>query len=187
MRNHENHTQEIHLWGRAGCPSAGRRGVRGHSITMEAHVRRTISIDRRIDRSGDHRTGALPRVRPAACAYCHLPREEWSTLARGAMPPLTGNHLFRLPLGELYSPNITPDAETGIGRRTDGELARVLRHNVRADGRAAFPLMVLRSDERCRPHRSHLFPAIAAACAACRTRSPVDHAWKGFDGLRNRA
>jgi mono/diheme cytochrome c family protein len=78
---------------------------------------------------------------PAACAYCHLPREEWSTLARGAMPPLTGNHLFRLPLGELYSPNITSDAETGIGRRTDGELARVLRHGVRADGRAAFPLM----------------------------------------------
>jgi mono/diheme cytochrome c family protein len=57
---------------------------------------------------------------PAACAYCHLPREEWATLARGATPPLTGNHLFRLPLGELSSPNITPNVETGIGRRTDG-------------------------------------------------------------------
>jgi mono/diheme cytochrome c family protein len=78
---------------------------------------------------------------PAACAYCHLPRERWSELAAGATPPLTGNHLFRLPVGDLYSANITPDAATGIGRRTDRDLARLIRHNVRADGRAAFPLM----------------------------------------------
>lgn len=78
---------------------------------------------------------------PAACAYCHLPREEWKTLDRGAMPPLSGNHVYRLPFGELYAPNVTPDPETGIGRRTDGDLARILRYGVRADGRAAFPLM----------------------------------------------
>ena len=78
---------------------------------------------------------------PAACAYCHVPREDWGALDAGAMPPLSGNHLFRLPFGEFYSPNLTPDAETGIGRRSDGALARVLRFGVRADGRAAFPLM----------------------------------------------
>ena len=78
---------------------------------------------------------------PATCAYCHVPRERWGELARGATPPLTGNHLFRLPIGDLYSANLTPDAETGIGRRTDRDLARLIRHNVRADGRAAFPLM----------------------------------------------
>jgi mono/diheme cytochrome c family protein len=55
--------------------------------------------------------------------------------------PLTGHHLFRLPFGDIYSANLTPDVETGIGRRSDAELARVLRFGVRADGRAAFPLM----------------------------------------------
>ena len=78
---------------------------------------------------------------PAACAYCHLPRQEWANLAAGATPPLSGNHVYRLPFGELYAPNITPDTETGIGRRGDGDLARILRNGVRADGRAAFPLM----------------------------------------------
>jgi mono/diheme cytochrome c family protein len=78
---------------------------------------------------------------PAACAYCHVPREQWRMLDGGAAPPLYGTHVFRLPPGVFYSSNLTPDPETGIGRRTDRELARILRNGVRADGRAAFPLM----------------------------------------------
>ncbi len=78
----------------------------------------------------------------AACAYCHVPREQWDVLDRGERLPLTGHHLFRLrPFGDIYSANLTPDPATGIGRRSDAELARVLRYGVRADGRAAFPLM----------------------------------------------
>jgi mono/diheme cytochrome c family protein len=78
---------------------------------------------------------------PAGCAYCHVPREQWTTLDAGAVLPLSGNHVFRLPFGVFYSSNLTPDSDTGIGRRSDGELARILRNGVRADGRAAFPLM----------------------------------------------
>ena len=77
----------------------------------------------------------------AGCAYCHLPKADWKRLDAGEQPPLSGNHVFPLPFGELHSPNLTPDATTGIGRRTDGEIARLLRHGVRADNRAAFPFM----------------------------------------------
>src|SRR5690606_23156079 len=34
-----------------------------------------------------------------------------------------------------------PDAETGIGRYSDAQLARMLRHGVRPDGRASLPFM----------------------------------------------
>lgn len=85
--------------------------------------------------------GAYLVYGPAACAYCHVPREDWDRLDRGERLPLSGRHVFRLPFGELYSSNLTPDGATGIGRQTDGDVARVLRHGVRADGRAAFPLM----------------------------------------------
>jgi len=78
---------------------------------------------------------------PAACAYCHVVREQWTALDRGAALPLTGAHVFPLPFGQIFSANLTQDADTGIGRRTDGELARILRFGVRADGRAAVPLM----------------------------------------------
>jgi mono/diheme cytochrome c family protein len=78
---------------------------------------------------------------PAACAYCHVVRQQWKLLDRGEMLPLTGAHVFPLPFGRVFSANITPDPHTGIGRRTDGELARILRYGVRADGHVAVPLM----------------------------------------------
>jgi mono/diheme cytochrome c family protein len=78
---------------------------------------------------------------PATCAYCHVPKSEWPRLDAGEMPELAGNHVFVVPFGTIYSANLTPDDETGIGRRTDAELARILRHGVRADGRAAMPFM----------------------------------------------
>ena len=104
----------------------------------------------------------------AACAYCHVPRDQWPVLDRGERLPLTGDHLFRLPFGQIYSSNLTPDPETGIGTRSDAELSRVLRYGVRADGRAAFPLMEIQlSDEdltavvsylRSQPAKVHAVP-----------------------------
>ncbi len=69
---------------------------------------------------------------PAHCVDCH-------THGPGGL--LSGGVPFVLPLGTMYSPNITPDPETGIGRRTDAEIARMLRYNVRPHGRAAAGFM----------------------------------------------
>ena len=76
---------------------------------------------------------------PAACAYCHVPRDRWNELARGVELPMAGGHEFPAAVrGRLFrEPDRRP--ETGIGLRTDGELARILRHGVRADGHAAVP------------------------------------------------
>ena len=78
---------------------------------------------------------------PGHCAYCHTPPADWEQLDRGEKIPLRGGNVFKLPFGNVYSRNLTPDEETGIGKRTDGELARMLRHDVRADGRVALPFM----------------------------------------------
>ncbi len=43
--------------------------------------------------------------------------------------------------GMFYTPNITPDVETGIGGWTDGELVRAIREGVGKNGRKLFPLM----------------------------------------------
>jgi len=77
---------------------------------------------------------------PAHCADCHGAR-----LPSGEPPAstaaLSGGHEFRLPVGVFRAPNITSDAETGIGRYSDQDLARILRYGVRPDGRAVLPFM----------------------------------------------
>jgi mono/diheme cytochrome c family protein len=101
----------------------------------------------------------------AGCAYCHVPRDRWPELDRGERLPLTGHHLFRLPFGNIYSANLTPDRETGIGGRTDAALARTLTRSVRADGRAAFPIMEM-----------HLADDdIVAVLSYLRSREPIAH------------
>jgi mono/diheme cytochrome c family protein len=78
---------------------------------------------------------------PGHCINCHTLNSEAPSIAKGATPPLAGGHRFDLPFGKVYAPNLTPDPETGIGRRSDAELARVLRYGVHADGRAVLPFM----------------------------------------------
>lgn len=78
---------------------------------------------------------------PAHCADCHAPNGERPKVVAGEEVPLSGGFDFVFPLGVLYAPNITSDLETGIGKLTDGEIARSLRYGVRHDGQAILDLM----------------------------------------------
>jgi hypothetical protein len=77
------------------------------------------------------------------CMYCH---SEHDAGLPGAPPKIetlaSGRLLVSDPdLGTLYSANITPDRETGIGNWTDDEVARAIREGVDKNGRALFPIM----------------------------------------------
>ena len=70
-------------------------------------------------------------VRAGGCLSCH-------TVAGGEK--LAGGRALATPFGTFYSPNITPDPETGIGRWTDAQFLRALREGVRPDGANYFPV-----------------------------------------------
>jgi len=81
----------------------------------------------------------------SSCADCHsdvdfnrfgFPVKEGG-LAKGRVWPKN----IGLP-GDVVSPNITSDKETGVGNWTDGELIRAIREGIGRDGRALFPLML---------------------------------------------
>jgi mono/diheme cytochrome c family protein len=55
--------------------------------------------------------------------------------------PLSGGFDFIIPLGTLYTPNITSDPETGIGNLSDQVIAGALRYGIRHDGQAILDLM----------------------------------------------
>lgn len=64
------------------------------------------------------------------CASCH-------TTADGQS--FAGGVAFETPFGRLYSTNITPDPETGIGKWTLEQFTRALREGVRPDGGHLYP------------------------------------------------
>jgi mono/diheme cytochrome c family protein len=104
---------------------------------------------------------------PAHCASCHVAPADRSRFAAGGEPPMAGGSPFRLPIGTWYPANLTPDSATGIGRWTDGELARVLRHNLRRDGRPLLPAM---------EYRALADSDVVAVLSFLRAQPPVRHA-----------
>ena len=72
-------------------------------------------------------------LRVAGCLSCH-------TDIKNDGPPLSGGRPLKTPFGTFYSPNITPDPETGIGSWTDEEFVRALRDGVRPDEAHYFPV-----------------------------------------------
>ena len=72
-------------------------------------------------------------LRAAGCVSCH-------TDHKGGGEMLAGGRALTTPFGTYYSPNITPDRETGIGDWTDADFVKALRHGVAPDGSRYFPV-----------------------------------------------
>ena len=71
-------------------------------------------------------------ARAADCMVCH-------TAPGGA--DYAGGLAFPLPFGTLYSTNITPDKDTGIGSYSDQDFLDALRRGKRRDGAHLYPAM----------------------------------------------
>ena len=69
----------------------------------------------------------------AGCKGCH-------TDTKNKGKPLAGGRKLKTPFGTYYSPNITPDPMTGIGKWTDADFVRALRSGIAPDGSHYFPV-----------------------------------------------
>jgi mono/diheme cytochrome c family protein len=71
-------------------------------------------------------------ARAADCMVCH-------TTPGGQA--YAGGLAFKLPFGTLYSTNITPDVETGIGKYSDLDFLDAIHRGRRRDGARLYPAM----------------------------------------------
>ncbi|WP_292356145.1 cytochrome c [Mesorhizobium sp.] len=71
-------------------------------------------------------------ARAADCVGCHTSNP--SRL-------FAGGYRVPTPFGDVYSTNITPDHDTGIGRYSEDEFVRAVREGVRRDGTNLYPAM----------------------------------------------
>lgn len=116
----------------------------------------------------------------ADCFACHT--------ARGGQA-YAGGFAFNLPgIGTIYSTNITPDKETGIGDYTDQEFLNALHKGVRRDGQYLYPAMSYTSytymtDADALAIKAYLFslPAVHAPAKANKLAWPYNN--RGLMGI----
>lgn len=72
------------------------------------------------------------RLATSDCIACHGAREG---------RPFAGGVALDTPLGTIYSTNISPDPQAGIGRYTLDDFDRAVRHGIARDGRTLNPAM----------------------------------------------
>ena len=80
--------------------------------------------------TADLRARGAYLARVGNCMGCHT--------ARGGAP-YAGGRAIETPFGTLYGPNLTPDAQTGLGRWTADDFWRALHHGRARDGRLLYP------------------------------------------------
>jgi len=114
-------------------------------------------------------------TRAADCVACH-------TAEGGA--PYAGGRAFKLPVGTIYSPNITPDPETGIGNYTDDEFVDALQKGIGHGGKRLYPAMpynsyTLLSRQDALAIKSYLFTLkpVRATAPENTLRFPFNQRW----------
>jgi len=86
-------------------------------------------------------------TRAADCVVCHTAKD-------GA--PFAGGRAFVLPFGTIYSTNITPDNETGIGRYSDANFLDAMHKGIGRGNLKLYPAM---------PYASYTYMSDADALA----------------------
>ncbi len=114
-------------------------------------------------------------ARAADCMVCH-------TAPRGAQ--YAGGLAIPLPFGTIYSPNITPDKDTGIGDYSDQDFLNAVQRGIRRDGARLYPAMPYTSytymtDADALAIKSYLFslPAVHADDRANTFTFPFNQRW----------
>lgn len=70
------------------------------------------------------------------CVECHTRQDN------GGGPTLAGDYKMETPFGDIFSSNITPDPETGIGNWSEAAFRRALQYGVSRDGSHLLPAFV---------------------------------------------
>lgn len=98
------------------------------------------------------------------CIGCHT--DKATLKAKG--PILGGGRVLKTPFGTFFGPNITPHPEHGIGRWTEAQFRRALRHGRAPSGRHYYPAFPYTSFTRMTDRD------IGDLWAYIRTMKPVD-------------
>ncbi|HRO61451.1 MAG TPA: molybdopterin-dependent oxidoreductase, partial [Burkholderiaceae bacterium] len=103
--------------GLAGAAFGSRPGIAPVEVSGSIYRAEVLERGRQIAAAGD-------------CVVCHT--------APGGVPN-AGGRAMETPFGTVYTTNLTPDPETGIGRWSFSAFQRAMREGISRDGRHLYP------------------------------------------------
>jgi mono/diheme cytochrome c family protein len=106
--------------------------------------------------------------RAAGCFGCHTDHKNHGK-------PLAGGRPLATPFGTFYTPNITPDAQTGIGKWSERDFTRALREGLDRSGKQLYPAFPYPAYSKLSDQDIH------ALWAYLRSVAPVRQANKAHD------
>ncbi|MDF3838699.1 cytochrome c [Cupriavidus basilensis] len=102
-------------------------GARVLTASRQVDVAASVDInDSRLAKAGAY------IARTADCVACH-------TVPNGK--PFAGGLAMQTPVGTIYSSNITPDKQAGIGNYSYADFKNAVQHGIRKDGTPLYPAM----------------------------------------------
>jgi mono/diheme cytochrome c family protein len=102
----------------------------GHAVELAAYSAGTPTGAPTDLSQADTRARSEYVTRMGDCESCHT--------AKGGAP-FAGGRPFVLPFGTIYSPNITPDPDTGIGKWSDAQFLAAVHRGIAPDGSRLYP------------------------------------------------
>jgi nicotinate dehydrogenase subunit B len=116
-------------WARAGALAAGALGLGAAALGWRPAIAPVTRPDAAI-----YTAATIERGRQLAaagdCAVCHT--------APGGVPN-AGGRAMETPFGTIHTTNLTPDADTGVGRWSFSAFQRAMREGISRDGRHLYP------------------------------------------------
>ena len=100
------------------------------AVLCTAFAWRDCRADAQADIAAEQVARGKALVDAGDCASCHTADKA---------KPFAGGKRIDTPFGGIYSPNLTPDDETGLGRWSDDDFYRALRLGVAPDGSRYYP------------------------------------------------
>jgi mono/diheme cytochrome c family protein len=126
-------------------------------------------------------------AKAADCAGCHTaaPKVMRPGAAPMLAPAFAGGLGMASPFGTIYSSNITPDPNAGIGRYSYDDFARALREGVAPGGKRLYPAMPYPSFAKISDDDMHALyayfmhgvPPVAAVAPETRLPFPFSQRW----------
>jgi mono/diheme cytochrome c family protein len=138
------------------------------------HAGHPTGVPAKLAQAGEVERGEY-LAKAADCMACH---------SKPGGQDYAGGLGFKLPFGTLYSTNITPDKDTGIGNYSDQDFLNAMHRGVRRDGARLYPAMPYTSytsmtDEDALAIKAYLFslPPVRSPAAANTLAFPFNQRW----------